>query len=185
MHSIHRFFVKMLLSWYIAPWSHPLGRIDASTKLGLSAITAVVLPKIHSGQDLHDVSRAIHRLSDKVRRVEPLRIIPSIESAKAIWNLRDIASWKSDYDPKLGGILSALLVRIIFGEKHDSHIILFVISLPPKTVSFMTCSMLCFSLIFSDRLCRYIHYSLTKPTRTAIYTISNSDCSKGFLSGGN
>lgn len=47
----------------------------------------------------------------KGERTKPLRIIPSIESARAMWNLREIASWSSEFDPLEGGALSALLVR--------------------------------------------------------------------------
>lgn len=43
--------------------------------------------------------------------VPPLRVVPSIESARAIWNVGSISSWKSTHGPVSGGVLSGLLVR--------------------------------------------------------------------------
>lgn len=73
-----------------------------------SAVESLVLPKIHSGRDLHFASRAIFLSSRSVHRSLPLNIIPSIESARGMWNVGRIAAWKSEYDI-LGGRLSALL----------------------------------------------------------------------------
>lgn len=70
----------------------------------------LVLPKIHSAQDIHHVSRAIHTATHSKLRETPLKIVPSIESARALWNLGGIAGWESEYGPEMGGSLSALLV---------------------------------------------------------------------------
>lgn len=39
-----------------------------------------------------------------------LQLVPSIESARAMWNIGAIAQWKSGHGPVSGGTLSALLV---------------------------------------------------------------------------
>ena len=69
------------------------------------------MPKVHSAADLDAVSRELHKIFKRSPREEPIRIISSIESAKAMWNLGSIASWKSKYGALSGGVLSALLVR--------------------------------------------------------------------------
>ncbi|KAL0947105.1 hypothetical protein HGRIS_013243 [Hohenbuehelia grisea] len=71
------------------------------------AVRSLVLPKVHSAQDLHHVSRQIHIVTRHVDR-PPISLIPSIESARALWNIGEIASWKSEY-AEGGGTLSALL----------------------------------------------------------------------------
>lgn len=43
-------------------------------------------------------------------RTEPINIVASIESARALFNIGEIASWKSEFGPLLGGRLTALLV---------------------------------------------------------------------------
>jgi citrate lyase subunit beta-like protein len=68
-------------------------------------VGALVLPKIHSSQDLHHVSRQIHL---HTKSESPLHIIASIESARGLWNIGEIAAWKSEYGI-LGGHLGALL----------------------------------------------------------------------------
>jgi hypothetical protein len=47
--------------------------------------------------------------------------VPSIESARALWNLGSIAGWKSEYGPELGGNLSALLVRFLGFYMRESN----------------------------------------------------------------
>ena len=76
-----------------------------------SSIRAVVVPKVHSAADLDAVSRELHKTFKRSPWEEPIRIRSSIESAKAMWNLGSIASWKSKYGALSGGVLSALLVR--------------------------------------------------------------------------
>ncbi|KAF7965642.1 hypothetical protein HWV62_42428 [Athelia sp. TMB] len=85
--------------------------------LGIPSIRTLVLPKIHSAQDLHHVSREIYtaRRTGPSGRA-PLSIVASIESARALWALGDIAGWKSEYGPDLGGKLSALLVCINYKD---------------------------------------------------------------------
>lgn len=48
----------------------------------------------------------------KRKEAVPINIVASIESARALVNIREIASWQSDFGPVLGGKLSALLVYI-------------------------------------------------------------------------
>ncbi|KAK7014094.1 hypothetical protein VNI00_019416 [Paramarasmius palmivorus] len=74
-------------------------RLKAFLKLSLPQVQTVVLPKIHSAQDLHYANRVIQR---------DVRIVASIESAKAMWNLGEIAGWKSEGGAE-GGVLSGLL----------------------------------------------------------------------------
>ncbi|RDB17841.1 Citrate lyase subunit beta-like protein, mitochondrial [Hypsizygus marmoreus] len=72
------------------------------------AVQTLVLPKIHSPQDLHHVSREIYLASQKTPRQVPLNIVSSVESARASFNLGGIAGWKSEYGME-GGRLTALL----------------------------------------------------------------------------
>lgn len=78
-------------------------------QLASGSVRTLVLPKVHSALDLHHVSRQIHTSAPPA---SPVRIIPSIESAKGMWNLGSIASWSSEHGAEQGGVLSALLVRV-------------------------------------------------------------------------
>ena len=49
----------------------------------------VVLPKVHSAADLTNISRHIPNN-------RKINIIASVESARALWAIADIASWHSD-----------------------------------------------------------------------------------------
>ncbi|PIL22589.1 hypothetical protein GSI_15278 [Ganoderma sinense ZZ0214-1] len=86
---------------------------DIIQALRLPWIRTFVLPKIHSAQDLHHVSEEIHIAyrAHKVRNPNgpPIQLVASIESAKAMYNLGEIASWQSLWGPAQGGKLSALL----------------------------------------------------------------------------
>ncbi|KAL4080952.1 citrate lyase beta subunit [Scleroderma citrinum] len=84
----------------------PFFENDLSEVLESTSVGILVLPKINSAQDLHYVSRMIHRSCASPR---PLRIIASIESARSVWNLREIAEWKSQFGAELGGELGAFL----------------------------------------------------------------------------
>jgi len=64
-------------------------RKDIDTVLRNTSIQTLVLPKIDSAEDLSVVSQAI----PSGRRVN---IIASIESAKSLWNVGEIASWKAN-----------------------------------------------------------------------------------------
>ena len=80
----------------------------------LPCIRTLVLPKIHSAQDLHHVSEEIYVAyrAHKLRSPEgpPVQLVASVESAKAMYNLGEIASWQSRWGSAMGGKLSALLV---------------------------------------------------------------------------
>lgn len=83
---------------------------SSSQQLKSTAVRTLVLPKVHSADDLHQISKQMSLSS-----VFPLRLVASIESAKAMWNLGAIAEWKSSHGPEKGGALSALLVRTFIG----------------------------------------------------------------------
>ena len=74
------------------------------------AVGTLILPKIHSAEDLDFVSQAIKESG----RNTPLNIVPSIESAKGLWNLGGISGWKAKdaYNNGSMGKLSALLVSL-------------------------------------------------------------------------
>lgn len=69
----------------------------------------MILPKIHSTTDLDYVSDAVAVARHQLEKPF-LSVIPSIESAKGMWNLGSIASWKSSHGGIAGGTLNALLV---------------------------------------------------------------------------
>ncbi|KAI0078213.1 citrate lyase beta subunit [Panus rudis PR-1116 ss-1] len=91
----------------------PHFRKDVAQAFRLPHIRTFVLPKIHSPQDLHHVSRELYTHSqlqnDTSRNDAPIEFVASIESARAMYNLGAIASWQSEYGPQIGGKLSALL----------------------------------------------------------------------------
>ncbi|KAJ3747061.1 citrate lyase beta subunit [Lentinula detonsa] len=87
----------------------PFFQQDIAHILQSSSVRTLILPKIHSAQDLHYVSRHIHQTYQKYPKEIPLRIIPSIESARALWNLGSIAGWKSEHGALNGGTVSGLL----------------------------------------------------------------------------
>ncbi|KAF9236507.1 Pyruvate/Phosphoenolpyruvate kinase-like domain-containing protein [Melanogaster broomeanus] len=80
---------------------------DISEILRCPSVGTLVLPKIHSVRDLHYVSRAIRNSCPS--RTTPLRIVASIESARSVFGLGEIASWKSEFGAEQGGELAALL----------------------------------------------------------------------------
>lgn len=91
----------------------PFFQHDIAQALRIPSIRTLVLPKVHSALDLHHVSRAIYVASNlqSVRdpTAQPLRLVASIESARSMINLREIAAWQSEYGRPLGVTLSALL----------------------------------------------------------------------------
>ncbi|KAM6494139.1 Pyruvate/Phosphoenolpyruvate kinase-like domain containing protein [Amanita muscaria] len=87
----------------------PFFRDDIHQIAASASIRAVVVPKVHSPSDLDAVSRELHQAFKVSPREAPIRIIPSIESAKAMWNLNNIVTWKSKYGGLSGGVISALL----------------------------------------------------------------------------
>ncbi|KDQ16652.1 hypothetical protein BOTBODRAFT_106648, partial [Botryobasidium botryosum FD-172 SS1] len=62
---------------------------DIDAVLRNTSVQSLVLPKINSAEDLSTVSRAIPSGSH-------VNIIASIESAKSLWNVGEIASWGAD-----------------------------------------------------------------------------------------
>ncbi|TFK48694.1 citrate lyase beta subunit [Heliocybe sulcata] len=75
-------------------------------------IRTILMPKIHSAADLDIVSEQIHRSRDQRPSgslEHNLNIIASIESAKGLWNVGEIAGWQSKHGPVLGGRVNALL----------------------------------------------------------------------------
>ncbi|KAF8195490.1 Pyruvate/Phosphoenolpyruvate kinase-like domain-containing protein [Pholiota molesta] len=86
----------------------PFFRDDISQIVSKSVVKTLILPKIHSHYDLDFVSDEVS-VSRKSLDLPPLRIVPSIESARAIWNIGPISSWKSTHGPVSGGVLSGLL----------------------------------------------------------------------------
>ncbi|KAG6903268.1 Cyclin-dependent kinase catalytic subunit [Termitomyces sp. Mi166 len=85
---------------------------DCILKISSGVVSTLVLPKIHSAKDLHYVSSAVSEASRKTSLQAPSNIVPSIESARAMFNLGEIAGWESDYEVVLGGRITALLIVI-------------------------------------------------------------------------
>lgn len=89
----------------------------------LNSIRTLLLPKIHSASDLHTVSRKIHaNLGSSIvknERKRPINIVASIESARALVNIGEIAGWQSEFGPLLGGKLTALLVSTMSSNFRD------------------------------------------------------------------
>jgi len=86
----------------------PFFRDDISQIVSQPIVQTLVLPKIHSHFDLDFVSEAVS-VSRKSLGQPSLQLVPSIESARAMWNLGDIVQWKSGHDSVSGGTLNALL----------------------------------------------------------------------------
>ncbi|KAJ7212309.1 citrate lyase beta subunit [Mycena pura] len=78
---------------------------DISTIASSNRVGSLVLPKVHSADDLDVVSRTLQAAS-KVASTS-LELIASIESARALWNLGAIAAWRPENS--LGGTLTTLL----------------------------------------------------------------------------
>ena len=110
----------------------------------IPSIRTFVLPKVHTTAELDHVSREIFSAYQSAPNLinenyGPLQLVASIESAKSLWSLDQIARWKSEYGEMLGGNLGALLVY-----SRSESITMFVLiqySLQQKTVrsSFLFC----------------------------------------------
>ncbi|KAA1479023.1 beta subunit of citrate lyase [Dentipellis sp. KUC8613] len=85
--------------------STPFFEADIAEALRIPSVRTLVLPKVNSVQVLHAVSRAI--AARGVR--EPVHLVASIESARALWDIGEIARWTSTNGVPRGGVLSALL----------------------------------------------------------------------------
>ncbi|KAG8214740.1 Pyruvate/Phosphoenolpyruvate kinase-like domain-containing protein [Butyriboletus roseoflavus] len=86
--------------------STPFFEDDITEILRYPSVGTLVLPKIHSDRDLHYVSRTIRNANTSST---PLRIVASIESARSVVGLGDIARWRSEFGAEKGGELTALL----------------------------------------------------------------------------
>ena len=131
------------------------------SQISQSNVQTLILPKIHSHQDLDYVSDAlaVSSSSPGFTQRPNLQLVPSIESARGIWNLGSIAGWKSSHNPQVGGELSAILVRFLyFFYKEDTYTRAWS-SLQPKTVSHLS-SVLSWldELVKYERLCGHIHH---------------------------
>ncbi|KZT28862.1 citrate lyase beta subunit [Neolentinus lepideus HHB14362 ss-1] len=76
------------------------------------SIRTILMPKIHSAADLDIVSDEIYASRNQRPDGSPelnINIIASIESAKGLWHVGEIAAWQSKHGSPLGGKLSALL----------------------------------------------------------------------------
>ncbi|RXW24505.1 hypothetical protein EST38_g1365 [Candolleomyces aberdarensis] len=92
--------------------STPYFEEDIKEILSNIKVGGVVLAKTHAAEDLDVLSNALREAPLAEARAFPVEIIPSLESARAMWNLRDIAAWKSKHEPRLGGELKALMLVI-------------------------------------------------------------------------
>ncbi|GJE91756.1 citrate lyase beta subunit [Phanerochaete sordida] len=100
----------------------PFFEADISQALAPSCIRTLVIPKVHSVQELDAVSERVHAANSVQETPNPVNIVASIESARALYNVGQIASWQSRFGPQLGGKLTALLFA---AEDYcaDTHII--------------------------------------------------------------
>ncbi|KAI0057840.1 citrate lyase beta subunit [Artomyces pyxidatus] len=69
----------------------PFFERDIDQAMRIPHIRTFILPKVHSQRDLQTVSYAIEASG---RSDEPINLVASIESARALWGLGEIAGWK-------------------------------------------------------------------------------------------
>ncbi|OJT11533.1 Citrate lyase subunit beta-like protein, mitochondrial [Trametes pubescens] len=84
---------------------------DIKMAINLNCVRTLVLPKIHSAHDLRRISEVVHQAYMDLRphlRGPPVQLVASMESAKAVHRLGQIARWRTKLEH--GGKLSALLV---------------------------------------------------------------------------
>ncbi|KAG8951365.1 hypothetical protein FRC04_006136 [Tulasnella sp. 424] len=62
---------------------------DIASVVAMSRVQTIVLPKVHERLDLDLLDQALEATSG------PFSVIASIESARALWNIGDIAGWRS------------------------------------------------------------------------------------------
>lgn len=79
----------------------------ATLQLTIPAVRTLVLPKVHSVEELETVTDAMEAFG---RAKGTIHFVASIESARALHNIGTIAAWRSVYGPEKGGGLRALLV---------------------------------------------------------------------------
>ena len=90
----------------------------------LPFVSTILMPKIHSVDDLNTVSQHIEhtlRSAGSARSTsDPINIVASIESARALFNVGQIASWTPPSGPT-SGKLGALLVRPTFLPRRQAY----------------------------------------------------------------
>jgi len=84
----------------------PFFERDIVSILTIPAVRTLVLPKIHSVEELETVTEAIEAFG---RAKGTIHFVATIESARALHNIGTIAAWRSVYGPEKGGELRALL----------------------------------------------------------------------------
>ncbi|KAF8500904.1 citrate lyase beta subunit [Russula emetica] len=84
----------------------PVFERDIVSILTIPAVRTLVLPKIHSVDDLEIVTDAMEAFG---RAKGTISFVACIESARALYNIGTIAAWRSVYGPEKGGKLMALL----------------------------------------------------------------------------
>ncbi|KAF9534502.1 Pyruvate/Phosphoenolpyruvate kinase-like domain-containing protein [Crepidotus variabilis] len=100
---------QMNVSVRVNSVSTPLFQQDIADIVSESLVDSIVLPKIHSKDDLDIVAAAVSRARTNFDQ-KPLEIIPSIESAKGMFNIGSIAAWSpSATGNSRGGVISALM----------------------------------------------------------------------------
>ncbi|KAL0573478.1 hypothetical protein V5O48_008486 [Marasmius crinis-equi] len=82
---------------------------DIAEILQAPSVTTVVLPKVNAGADLHYASKHIQQAYQRNPRETPLRIVSSVESARSLWSIGEIAGWRSEFGELEGGVVSGLL----------------------------------------------------------------------------
>ena len=139
-------------------------------QISQSNVQTLILPKIHSHQDLDYVADAVAVFcpSRGVSQGPNLQIIPSIESARGLWNLGSIAGWKSSHNPQMVGELSAILVRFLYPFYEEGTYMRAWSSLQPKTVSHLL-SVLSIRL---DELVKYAKIARTHPSSALAHVAS-------------
>ena len=70
-------------------------------------IDGIVIPKVDDIEDMKTIEKILSRL-EKARRLEPVQIIPSIESAKGVVNAYDIASFGNRVSALVFGVFDLL-----------------------------------------------------------------------------
>jgi len=84
----------------------PFFERDMVSILTIPSVRTLVLPKVHSVEDLEAVTDAMEAFG---RSQGTIHLVASIESAQALHNIGGIAAWRSVYGPEKGGELRALL----------------------------------------------------------------------------
>ena len=143
-----------------------------------SSVQTLILPKIHSHQDLDYVSDTISSSSRDSSRRNNLQIVSSIESARGIWNLGSIAGWKPSHNPQVGGELSAILVRFVYSSIREETYMRAVCSRRLWAACCLPCSLL--TIVKHQRLRGHIRHPHQLTLWAAVCSLSNSHCCKSL-----